>query len=124
MVSLFANDFGDYQEVLEGRGDWQEGSYWLGLIRDYCLLAQCSSASSFRPPGSTRSRGLKWPGITPARSANVLEIVGPGYLDPIAEFANAQLEIDQQRQAPGPGFPGEPALQRADRRRPFLGAGV
>ena len=29
VVSLFANDFGDFQEVLEGKGDWEEGGYWL-----------------------------------------------------------------------------------------------
>ena len=40
VVSLFANDFGgDVQEVLEGKGDWEEGCYWLGEIRQYCSQA-------------------------------------------------------------------------------------
>ena len=30
VVSLFANDFGDFQEVLQGRGDWQEGKLLAG----------------------------------------------------------------------------------------------
>ena len=39
MVSIFANDFaGDMKVVLEGRGgDWDEGKYWLGKIRDVCF---------------------------------------------------------------------------------------
>ena len=37
MISIFANDFGEFHEVLEGRGDWDEGSYWLSMIRDFCF---------------------------------------------------------------------------------------
>ena len=39
VVSIFANDFaGDIKVVLEGRGgDWDEGKYWLGQIRDVVL---------------------------------------------------------------------------------------
>ncbi len=38
VVSIFANDFaGEVNDVLEGRGgDWDEGKYWLGRIRDFC----------------------------------------------------------------------------------------
>ncbi len=38
VVSVFANDFaGDIKVVLEGRGgDWDEGKYWLGRIREFC----------------------------------------------------------------------------------------
>ena len=36
VLSLFANDFGDLFEVLEGKGDWEEGKYWLGQITQFC----------------------------------------------------------------------------------------
>ena len=54
VVSIFANDFaGEVNDVLEGRGgDWDEGKYWLGRIRDFCSAAG-SPACSFRRPGST-----------------------------------------------------------------------
>src|SRR5262249_49333939 len=37
VISIFANDFaGDIKVVLEGRGgDWEEGKFWLGRIRDF-----------------------------------------------------------------------------------------
>src|SRR5271166_4732765 len=37
VLSLFANDFGDPFEVLhEGKGDWEEGKYWLREITQFC----------------------------------------------------------------------------------------
>ena len=36
VLNLFANDFGDLFEVLDGKGDWEEGKYWLGQITQFC----------------------------------------------------------------------------------------
>ena len=78
VVSLFANDFGDLQEVLEGRGDWAGGELLAGPDpATICYRRAISSASSFRPPGSTRSKGRKWPGITRARSPTSWKRPGP-----------------------------------------------
>ena len=49
VVSLFTNDFGDLHEVAtRGLGDWEEGSYWLQKIVDYC---RCPTVA---PPGRAR----------------------------------------------------------------------
>ena len=32
-MSVFANDFGEASAVAQGRGDWDEGKYWLDRIR-------------------------------------------------------------------------------------------
>ena len=32
VVSLFANDFGEASAVAQGRGDWDEGKYWIDRI--------------------------------------------------------------------------------------------
>ena len=55
VLSLFANDFGDLFEVLEGKGDWEERKYWLGEITQFCRTRQilCLVVPA---PGSTRSR--------------------------------------------------------------------
>ena len=70
--------------------------------------SRISSALSCRPRGSTRSKGLKCPGITPARSPTCWRRRGPVYLDPIAEFANAQLEIVNNSRRLGLASPGNP----------------
>ena len=91
VVSLFANDFGEYQEVLQGRGDWHEGSYWLNLIREFCYShnVECVVVPA---PWVNQIEGPQMAGNYPGKISNFLEMVGPSYLDPIAEFANAQLE--------------------------------
>ncbi len=107
VVSLFANDFGEFQEVLEGKGDWQEGSYWLDLIRDYSFAhnLECVVVPA---PWVNQIEGPQMAGNYPGKISNMIEMVGPGYLDPIAEFANAQLEIKNEAKRLGLAPPGNP----------------
>jgi hypothetical protein len=107
VVSLFANDFGDFQEVLQGTGDWQEGSYWLDRIRDYCL-AHNLEFLVVPAPWVNQVEGPQMSGNYPGKIANRLETTGPAYLDPIAEFANAQLEILNNSRRIGVTSPGSP----------------
>jgi hypothetical protein len=90
VISLFANDFGEFQEVLQGRGDWQEGSYWLDLIREFCSAhnVECLAVPA---PWVNQIEGPQMAGNYPGKISNLLQMVGPSYLDPIVEFANAQL---------------------------------
>jgi hypothetical protein len=107
VVSIFANDFGDFQEVLDGKGDWQEGSYWLGLIRGYCF-ARDLEFLVVPAPWVNQVDGPQMSGNYPGKIVNRLEIAGPMYLDPIAEFANAHLEIVNKFTLMGLGSPGKP----------------
>jgi hypothetical protein len=92
VVSVFANDFGDFHEVLDGTGDWEEGDYWLGKIRDFgfaheieCLVVPA--------PWVNQIEGPQMAGNYPGKISNIFVMPGPGYLDPIADFGNAQLEV-------------------------------
>jgi len=103
VISLFANDFGgEFQEVLEGKGDWEEGCYWLGLIRQYCfsrrIVCLFVPAPWARQLDDARSTGF-YPGLV----TNYLPATAQEYFDPIADFVNAQLalSIEAKDQAPG-----------------------
>jgi hypothetical protein len=111
VVSLFANDFGDFQEVLQGRGDWEEGNYWLGQIGQFCF-SRAIACVVVPAPWVNQIEGPQMAGNYPGKISNVLEFHAGGYLDPISEFANAQLAIinDNRRMGlastPSPLFNG------------------
>jgi hypothetical protein len=92
VVSLFANDFGDFQEALQGRGDWEEGNYWLSLIGRYCFSREIARVV-VPAPWVNQIEGPQMAGNYPGKISNILEFHAAGYLDPISEFANAQLAI-------------------------------
>ena len=68
VVSIFANDFaGDIKEVLEGRGgDWEEGKYWLGRIRQFCG-PRAGLPLRPGPLGQPDSMALRWRVSIPVR---------------------------------------------------------
>jgi hypothetical protein len=47
-------------------------------------------------------------GNYPGKISNMLDASGPGYLDPIAEFANAQLDVINNARRLGLVSPGSP----------------
>ena len=77
VVSLFANDFGDFQEVLEGKGRLAGGELLARPDPGLLSWPAISTALLFRPRGSTRSKGRRWPGTTPARSPTSWRRPGP-----------------------------------------------
>jgi hypothetical protein len=107
VVSLFANDFGDFQEVLQGKGDWEEGAHWLNLIWQYCY-SRSLECIIVPAPWVNQIEGPQMAGNYPGKIANILEASGPGYLDPIAEFANAQLDINNNARRLGLVSQGSP----------------
>ena len=91
VVSIFANDFGgEAQEVLSGKGDWDEGSYWVLRIREYCL-ARNAHFLVVPAPWVNQIEGPQLSGNYPGQFSNVLEATGLEYLDPIDDFATAHL---------------------------------
>ncbi len=85
VVSFFANDYRRFPGGARGQGRLGRGRLLAGPDLAVLFLDRRSNVSSFPPRGSTRSRGRKWRAITPARLANLLEVVGSDYLDPIAD---------------------------------------
>jgi hypothetical protein len=100
VVSLFANDFGEFQEVLQGRGDWEEGGYWLNLIWEFCY-SRSIDCVIVPAPWVNQIEGPQMAGNYPGKISNILEASGPGYLDPIGDFANAQLAVSNNNKRLG-----------------------
>ena len=92
VVSFFANDIGDFQEALEGKGDWEEAGYWMSRISQYCFStgAECVMVPV---PWVNQIEGPQRAGNYPGKLANLLEVVALDYFDPMPAFANAQLEL-------------------------------
>src|SRR5262249_45979869 len=74
VVSIFTNDFGDLHEVAsKGRGDWEEGKYWLEKIAAYCRAREWPYLIVPAPyvPGMLgRRRSGNYPGMI----SNALEV--------------------------------------------------
>jgi hypothetical protein len=111
VLSLFANDFGDLFEVLDGKGDWEEGKYWLGQITQFCRTKGllCLTVPA---PWVNQLEGQRKAGLYPGRISNILESGGRFYLDPFEDFANEflrltiQLRKESKPTSPNPLFNG------------------
>jgi hypothetical protein len=109
VVSIFANDFaGDAKEVLEGRaGDWEEGAYWLGRIRQFCIAHGLLYV--FVPaPWVNQLEGPQMAGYYPGMVSNILAATGLEYVDPIDDFSNALLRLEIEGLRRGAPINGDP----------------
>ena len=90
VLSLFANDFGDLFEVLDGKGDWEEGKYWLGQINQFCRTQRliCLTVPA---PWANQLAGQRKAGFYPGKISNILENSSQFYLDPFEDFASERL---------------------------------
>lgn len=94
VISLGADDFGDVQAVLSGKGDWEEGCYWLAEIRDYCFKR--SIAFLFVPvPWHAQLEDARTTGFYPGLVSNDIRATSQNYFDPIADFVNAAYPVDR-----------------------------
>jgi hypothetical protein len=107
MVSVFANDFGDYQEVLQGRGDWEEAKYWLGRIQGFCLSREIVYLI-VPAPWVNQIENPRMAAFYPGGVANILESTAFEYLDPTDAFADAQLEAFNEARRQGTLLTGSP----------------
>jgi hypothetical protein len=100
VLSLFANDFGDLFEVLDGKGDWEEGKYWLGQITQFCRTRGliCLTVPA---PWVNQLEGQRKAGFYPGMVSNILESTGQSYLDPFEDFATELLRLSTERQREG-----------------------
>ncbi len=103
VISLGADDFGgDVQAVLQGKGDWEEGCYWLAEILRYCT--RMGMKFLFVPvPWYSQLEDARSTGFYPGLVSNYLRAISQNYFDPIADFVNAQLflSIEAKDQPPG-----------------------
>jgi hypothetical protein len=92
VVSIFANDFGDAFEVLKGKGDWDEGKYWLDRIGQFCRTRQLPFLV-VPVPQTIQMMNRRMTGFYPGILTNILDISGLKFLDPTDAFVDAHLGL-------------------------------
>jgi hypothetical protein len=92
VVSVFANDFGDLFEAVQGKVDWEESNYWLNKIADFCRSRQLTPLFVIVPLLS-QMLGKRNSGFYPGMVSNLLETSGSRYLNPIEAFVNTHLRL-------------------------------
>ncbi len=93
IVSVFTNDFGDIYEVAaKGRGDWEEGKYWLDRITAFCRSREWPHLI-VPVPFEPHMLGLRRAGYYPGTLSNILEVNSTMFVDPTDRFINAHLDL-------------------------------
>ncbi len=96
IMSVFANDFGNEFEVIEGGGDRDEARYWFGEIAQFCRtrgVLQITVPVPFEMQlASARKEGY-YPGIV----SNLSQTTGLTYVNPIESFVNMHLKKTAER---------------------------
>jgi len=112
VVSVFANDFGDLEEVADGKGDWVEGKYWLDEIQQYCRTRRIQTLVVPAPLNrqmNTARRAGRYPGAI----SNILDGNSEAYLDPIEGFINRDIELILEGERAGNRPVGSPLYNDA-----------
>jgi len=94
IVSVFGNDFaGEIADVVtRGKGDWNEGKYWLDRIISLCLARGWTSLIvpvPYEPVLLGRRRAGHYPGMI----STILETNALSFLDPSDDLLNDFLEL-------------------------------
>ena len=92
VLSLFANDFGDVNDALKGKGDWRVGKYWLDEIFQYCRTNQVPCVVS-PIPCEIQLTAMRREGHYPGQISNVADVGSFFYLFPIEEFVNENIRL-------------------------------
>jgi hypothetical protein len=104
VISVFVNDFGDFFDVpTKGRGDWQEGKYWLDEITQFCLTRQWPHLI-VPVPFAPHMLGRRRAGYYPGTISNILNVNSLMFLDPTDDLINEHLRlvIDGERKGDRP----------------------
>ncbi|MDG3003897.1 SGNH/GDSL hydrolase family protein [Paludisphaera mucosa] len=100
ILSLFANDFGDLFEVLDGRADWEENRHWIGKIAAFCR-ARDIPCLAVPAPWVNHVEGPRKTAHYPGRIPDILGDDGPTYYDPMEDFIEAEDRERIRRLAAG-----------------------
>ncbi|WP_165231437.1 SGNH/GDSL hydrolase family protein [Aquisphaera insulae] len=122
VLSLFANDFGELFEVLDGRGDWEESRYWIEQILDYCRTRGivCLVVPA---PWVNQLRGPRRTGHYPGRLPDLIDVDSLAYLDPIEAFAAETLRLSTGPKASAGAVTANPLFNGGLGDGHFSGAG-
>jgi hypothetical protein len=90
--ALFSNDFGDKFDVAAGKGDWDEGKYWLGEIAQLCRSKGILLVTT-PVPLESQLTARRFAGYYPGPISNILEAPSMQYVDPIEDFTSENLRL-------------------------------
>ena len=93
VVAVFANDFGEEDDVFRGRGDWPKGKHWLGRIVWYCLSRQIPCVIA-PVPSQRQIVGPRHLGDYPGQVSNITGVSSEYFCDPTDEFVTEHLRIN------------------------------
>ncbi len=98
VLSLCPNDFGDIADALAGRGDWEEGKYWLEQIYDYCRVRRILCLTT-PIPYDQQITALRGEGHYPGQVNNLSQASSLHYCFPIEDLVDEflKLRLDAQR---------------------------
>jgi hypothetical protein len=92
VVGLYANDFGEDGDVLQGRADWNEEEHWLNLI-----VRQCRTHNAlclFAPvPCEIQLIGTRNEGYWPGGVSTITGTSGRNFCDPTEAFIEEDLKF-------------------------------
>ena len=92
VLSLFANDFGGIEDVLQGGGDWDDSNYWIGEILQYCRTKGLICLV-VPVPLERQVFARRFAGHYQGRISNFLESSGQDYVDPIEDFVDEHIKL-------------------------------
>jgi hypothetical protein len=95
VVSLFANDFGETFEVLNGGGNWKEGEYWLAQIQQYCTTRNIPIIV-VPVPTSQQVMGSRRDDHYQCRVAEIFPYSTIYFVDPLEDFVNEHLRLTNE----------------------------
>jgi hypothetical protein len=124
IVSLSVDNFGNEDDVASrGRGDWEEGRFWLEKIINYCRARQWP-AMIVPVPLVTHLTTKRMSGYYPGMLTNNLEVNSLMYLDPVEDFADAYINLLNIARADGQTLPTCPLFNGAISDKRFSATGT
>ncbi|HWE39454.1 MAG TPA: SGNH/GDSL hydrolase family protein [Isosphaeraceae bacterium] len=126
VVSVCPNDFGDYNDVLAGKGDsWDEAGYWLGEIAQVCR-SRAIPCVLVPVPVDAQVVNSRRDLYYPARLTHLFPAGPPLYCDPLNDFIDEHLRLvrDGDRRGQRPSTSPLYNLQIADNHFSPLGAAL
>ncbi len=93
VVAVYANDFGNEDDVFIGQGDWAEGKHWMDQILWYCRNRDIDCLIAPVPP-ERQVVGARRLGDYPGQVSNITGVFSRYFCDSTDEFVNEDLRIN------------------------------
>lgn len=93
VAAVYANDFGNEDDVFVGQGDWAEGKYWMDQLLWYCRNRFIDCLIAPVPP-ERQVVGARRLGDYPGKVSNITGVFSRYFCDSNDEFVNEDLRLN------------------------------